>query len=40
MFALLPSGMLSLMMPLFRLFAKKARNNGTENELLEKYYYQ
>jgi len=36
----IPSGVLSLMMPLFRLFAKKARNNGTENELLEKYYYE
>ncbi len=36
----IPSGMLSLMMPLFRLFAKRARNNGTENELLEKYYYE
>jgi len=35
-----PSCVLSSMMPLFRLFAKKARNNGTGNELLEKYYYE
>jgi len=28
------------MIPLFRLFAKRARNKGIENELLEKYYYE
>jgi Mannose-6-phosphate isomerase len=36
----IPSGVLSFMMPLFRHFAKKARRNGIENELLEKYYYE
>ena len=36
----IPAGILSLMMPLFRLFAKRARNKGIENELLEKYYYE
>ncbi len=36
----IPSGVLSVMMPLFRLFAKRARKNGIENELLEKYYYE
>jgi len=36
----IPAGTLSLMMPLFRLFARKARKDGTENKLLEKYYYE
>lgn len=36
----IPTGILSFMMPLFRLFAKRAKNKGIENELLEKYYYE
>ena len=36
----IPAGVLGLMMPLFRTFARKARNKGIESELLEKYYYE
>jgi len=36
----IPSGVLGLMMPLFRIFAKQARSKGIENELLQKYYYE
>ncbi len=35
-----PVGMMSLLFPLFRLLAEKARKNGTEQRLLELYYYE
>jgi len=35
-----PSGFLGLLMPIFSWIAKKERKKGTEEMLLEKYYYQ
>jgi mannose-6-phosphate isomerase-like protein (cupin superfamily) len=35
-----PSGAMSLMMPLIKWVANRARKKGIENELLEKYYYE
>lgn len=35
-----PTGLLGNLFPLFKWLAKKARNNGTEKALLEKYYYE
>jgi quercetin dioxygenase-like cupin family protein len=35
-----PTGFATLLFPFFRWLAKKARQNGTEKALLEKYYYE
>jgi mannose-6-phosphate isomerase-like protein (cupin superfamily) len=35
-----PTGFLGLLFPLFKKLAKKAKRNGTEQRLLEKYYFE
>lgn len=35
-----PTGLTGLLFPLFKWLAKRARNNGTEKALLQKYYYE
>ena len=35
-----PPGFLGVLTPVFNWFAKRARKNGMEQELLKKYYYQ
>jgi len=35
-----PVGILELLKPVLKYFANKARRNGVENELLEKYYFE
>jgi len=35
-----PTGLIGMLFPLFKWMAKKARKNGTQKALLEKYYYE
>ncbi|MBC7848383.1 MAG: cupin domain-containing protein [Chitinophagaceae bacterium] len=35
-----PAGFVSLLMPVFNWLANRAKRNGTENALLNKYYYE
>jgi mannose-6-phosphate isomerase-like protein (cupin superfamily) len=35
-----PTGVMGMLFPVFKWLANKARKNGTEEKLLEKYYYE